>query len=186
MKKIIFLTTMSAALLLSACSGTAEEERADDNADEEVAEVTEESGEESIEIEEVDEEAKEAANNHLQIEDSVTIDGITLTLNDAYLTDERNDSNILEVRGVLVLEVTYENNTSDVFPAGRDIIVEEDGELVRSYELEGALLADLPPGESISGQMAYGLTSPPDDTIAIFEPLLNTAGEHAIFDVKVE
>lgn len=192
MKKIIFLTTLSAALLLSACNDSAEEEAVADNTDEEVeeveevAEVAEENEEEIVEIDEVDEEAQEAASDNFQIGDSATIDGITFTLDDAYLTDERNDSSIVDVRGVLVLDVTYENNTSNVFPAGRDIIVEVDGELARSYELEGALLADLPPGESISGKMAYGLTTSPENTVAIFEPLLNTAGDQAIFDVAVE
>lgn len=188
MKNFIFITTLSTALLLSACSGSSNNESVKNNESESEStkEVISRDEEEIFEIDEVDEEAVVKASDNLQIGESVEIDGITITIDDAYLTDERNDSNIIKVSGVLVLNVTYENNTAETFPAGRDIIVEVGGELAHSYELEDALWSDVAPGNSISGKMAYGLTSTPENVVAIFEPLMNTSGEQAMFDIEVE
>lgn len=188
MKKFIFITTLSTALLLAACSGSSNKETINNNesesdsTNEEISKVEED----NFEIDEVDEEAAVEASDNFQIGDSAEIDGITITIDNAYLTDERNDSSIIKVSGVLVLDVTYENNTAETFPAGRDIIVEVGGELAHSYELEGALLEDVAPGDSISGKMAYGLISAPEHVVAIFEPLMNTSGEQAIFDIEME
>lgn len=102
------------------------------------------------------------------------------------MTDERNDTSIIDVSGVLILEVTYENGTEETFPAGRDITLEAGGEYSRSYDLENALTADVGPGESIMEKMAYGLENAPENVVAVFEPLMNASGENAIFDVEVE
>lgn len=178
MKNFIFMTTLAAALFISACSSQGEEPTASDNEEKE-----------AVEINEIDEEAVETAEaetDNYQLGETVEISGITLTINDAYLTDERNDNSIIDVSGVLVLDVTYENGTDETFPAGRDITLEAGGEHARSYDLESALPADVGPGESITGQMAYGLVSEPENMIAVFEPLMNSDGEQAIFDIVVE
>lgn len=172
------MTTLAAALFISACSSQGEEPAASDNEEKK-----------AVEINEIDEEAVETAEaetDNYQLGETVEISGITLTINDAYLTDERNDNSIIDVSGVLVLDVTYENGSGETFPAGRDITLEAGGEHARSYDLDSALPADVGPGESITGQMAYGLVSEPENMIAVFEPLMNSDGEQAIFDIVVE
>ena len=179
MKNFIFMTTLAAALFISACSSQGEEPAAASDNEEK----------EAVEINEIDEEAVDTAESetdNYQLGETVEISGITLTINDAYLTDERNDNSIIDVSGVLVLDVTYENGSGETFPAGRDITLEAGGEHARSYDLDSALPADVGPGESITGQMAYGLVSEPENMIAVFEPLMNSDGEQAIFDIVVE
>lgn len=173
------MTTLAAALFISACSSQSEEPSAASDNEEK----------EAVEINEIDEEAVDTAESetdNYQLGETVEISGITLTINDAYLTDERNDNSIIDVSGVLVLDVTYENGSGETFPAGRDITLEAGGEHARSYDLDSALPADVGPGESITGQMAYGLVSEPENMIAVFEPLMNSDGEQAIFDIVVE
>lgn len=182
MKKFIFMTTMAAALFMSACGGSGQ--------DGEVPATSSDNEEEqTVEIKEIDEEAVETAESetdNYQLGDSVGISGITVTINDAYMTDERNDTSIIDVSGVLVLDVTYENGTDEVFPAGRDIVLEAGGEHARSYDLDSALPADIAPGESITGRMAYGLENAPENMVAVFEPLMNDSGENAVFDIETE
>ena len=179
MKKTIFTTTLTALLLLAACNDSSQD-----------GETTADSKDgKALEIDEVDEEAAataEAQTDNYQLGDAVEINGITVTINDAYLTDERNDTSIIDVSGVLVLDVTYENGTEEVFPAGRDITLEAGGKHIKSYNLDSALPADLAPGESITGQMAYGLVKAPEDVVAVFKPLMNDSAENAIFDVEIE
>lgn len=176
MKNFIFMTTLAAALFISACSSQGEEPAAADNEEEK-----------AVEINEIDEEAVDTAEtDNYQLGETVEISGITLTINDAYLTDERNDNSIIDVSGVLVLDVTYENGSGETFPAGRDITLEAGGEHARSYDLDSALPADIAPGESITGRMAYGLVNAPENVVAVFEPLMNESGENALFDIEVE
>ena len=56
---------------------------------------------------------------------------------------------------------------------------------MRNYELEDILLEDLPPGESISGRMAYGLVNEPETLNATFQPLLNESEEEAVFEIDI-
>lgn len=180
MKKFIFMPALAAALFMSACSSSEENgEEPETSSDNEEVDV--------VEIDEVDEEAVEAAeSDNYQLGEAVEINSIRVTINDAYLTDERNETSIIDVSGVLVLNVTYENGTDEIFPAGRDITLEAGGEHARSYELDSALPADIAPGESITGRMAYGLVTPPENVVAVFEPLMNNSGENAVFDIEVE
>lgn len=196
MKKLILITVPAFAVItLAACSDNADEENtgveesAENAAVEEDEDMFDGDDESEFKIDEVDEEAVESAesdSDNYQLGDSAEIEGITVTINDAFMTDERNDTSIFDVSGILVLEVTYENGTDETFPAGRDITLEAGGEHARSYDLESALPADVGPGESITGQMAYGLVSEPENMIAVFEPLMNSDGEQAIFDIVVE
>lgn len=196
MKKIRLLSFLALViLLLAACNDSTEKENtgtaesSETAASEEDKELLDGDEESEVEIDEVDEEAVESAkseSDNYQLGEPVEIDGITVTINDAFMTDERNDTNIIDVSGVLVLDVTYENGTDQTFPAGRDITLEADGELSHSYELDSVFPADLAPGESITGQMAYGLVSAPENMVAVFEPLMNSEGETAVFDIVVE
>lgn len=188
MKKAILYMGLSATLLLAACNNEDEETL---NIEEESSLRDEDAGAgddtESESDENSTEEVEESSSDEdlISVGESATIDDVTLTIDDAYLTDERNETNLIDVSGVLILEVTYENNTNETFPTGRDIVVESDGELMRSYELEDLLLEDLPPGESISGRMAYGLVNEPDTLTATFQPLLNETDESAVFEIDI-
>ena len=181
MKKFLLLGSVTSILFCAACSDTEE-----DLEIKEESSITDSEKKEDEEVEANKEQKEETPveSDNLQIGDSATINDITVTINKAYLTDERNDDNLIDVSGVLILEVTYENNSNEVFPTGRDIIVESNGELAHSYDLENTLLEDIQPGESIEGRMAYGLENEPEDLTATFEPLINSEGESAIFDIK--
>ncbi|MCK1976297.1 hypothetical protein LNK15_04425 [Jeotgalicoccus huakuii] len=184
MKKTILYTSLAAALLLASCSSEEESETVQIEEESSIVDDTEEDVEDNIDSDPIEEES-DASTDHLTVGESARIDDITLTIDDAYLTDERNETNLIDVSGVLILEVTYENNTEETFPTGRDIVVESEGELMRSYKLEDLLLEDLPPGESISGRMAYGLVNEPETLTATFQPLLNESEEEAVFEIDI-
>lgn len=196
MKKIKLLALLAfSAMLFAACNNNTDKENTGTAESSETASHEEDKGlfdskeENEIEIDEVDEDAVESAkseSDNYQLGEPVEIDGITVIINDAFMTEERNDTNIIDVSGVLVLDITYENGTDQIFPAGRDITLEADGELAHSYELDSIFPADLAPGESITGQMSYGLVSVPENMVAVFEPLMNSVGETAVFDIVIE
>ena len=182
MKKTILYTSLSASLLLAGCSSEVDSETIQIEEESSIVDDTEEDVEENTDSAQQE---NDADTDLLAIGESATIDDITLTIDDAYLTDERNETNLIDVSGVLILEVTYENNSEETFPTGRDIVVESEGELMRNYELEDILLEDLPPGESISGRMAYGLVNEPETLNATFQPLLNESEEEAVFEIDI-
>ena len=194
MKKIKLLALLAfSAMLFAACNDNTDKENTGTAESSETASHEEDKGlfnsEEENEIDEVDEDVVESAkseSDNYQLGEPVEIDGITVTINDAFMTDERNDTNIIDVSGVIVLDITYENGTDQTFPAGRDITLEADGELAHSYELDSIFPADLAPGESITGQMSYGLVSAPENMVAVFEPLMNSEGKTAVFDIVIE
>lgn len=196
MKKIRLLALAAfTTMLFAACNDNTDRENTGTAESSKAAALEEEKGlfdgeeDNEMEIDEVDEEAVESAvseSDNYQLGEPVEIDGITVTINDAFMTDERNDTNIIDVSRVLVLDVTYENGTDQTFPAGRDITLEANGELAHSYELDSVFPAALAPGESLTGQMTYGLVTAPENMVAVFEPLMNSEGKTAIFDIVVE
>src|SRR5699024_4267898 len=137
MKKIKLLALLAfSAILFAACNDNTDKENTGTAESSETAALEEDKGlfdseeENEIEIDEVDEEAVESAeseNDNYQLGEPVEIGGITVTINDAFMTDERNDTNIIDVSGVLVLDITYENGTDQTFPAGRDITQDRKG-----------------------------------------------------------
>lgn len=149
---------------------------------------TEESAEEETEedISEAVEEETETTDENLDVGDSTEIDGITFTLNDAYYTDERNEFAEVEADNVLVLDMTYENNSGQDISVGGDVSVYADGTKLESYPIDEMLMDSLSDGRNISGKEGFAVVGEPSEIEVEFSPLMSFSGEKAIYTVNPE
>src|SRR5699024_11227148 len=91
LKKFLLLGSVTSILFCAACSDTEE-----DLEIKEESSITDSEKKEDEEVEANKEQKEETPveSDNLQIGDSATINDITVTINKAYLTDERNDDKI--------------------------------------------------------------------------------------------
>ena len=179
MKRILSLFILT--LILTACTNDSSEDKNTQKSETSAPETTEETKTETLPEEEIPED------DRLQFGESSEIDGIELTINDAEFTIDRIPDHFETFEYVIKLNVTYENNSDAVFPAGRDITVTVNDETEATYyDMEGTLLQDVNNGESVTGDIYYAFNGQPEKITAKFEPLLNTEGEHALFNVFPE
>ncbi|WP_031544282.1 DUF5067 domain-containing protein [Salinicoccus luteus] len=164
----------------------------DSNASNSAETTTEETAEESTEeeteedISEAVEEETETTDENLAVGDSTEIDGITFTLNEAYYTDERNEFAEVEADNVLVLDMTYENNSGEDISVGGDVSVYADGTKLESYPIDEMLMDSLSDGRNISGKEGFAVVGEPSEIEVEFSPLMSFSGEKAIYTVNPE
>lgn len=184
MSKVRLLAALAAgAFVLGAC------EEADTTEDEvtEAEETTADEPEETEEVEETDEaeepaEEEEAAEDELlSIGDSFTADDVTVTITDAYYTDERNEFEETDPENVLAIEYTLENNADEDYPVGMDFQVYVDGSLADTYANENTM-DSVSSGRSIEAISHYGVSG--DQIEAEWEPFFSFSGEKGIWDVS--
>lgn len=120
----------------------------------------------------------------LQVGESATIDGITVTVNSVGYTDERNQFHETPVDSVLVVDVTYENNSGEDITVGGDFDLYADGEKMDTYPISDILMGGLSDGRTITGVEGYGVVGSPESLELEFEPMWSFSGEKAIFDVS--
>lgn len=179
MKRILSLFIIT--LILTACTNDSSEDKNTQKSETSAPETTEEAKTETLPEEEIPED------DRLQFGESIEIDDIELTINDAEFTIDRIPDHFETFEYVIKLNVTYKNNSDAVFPAGRDITLTVNDETEATYyDMEGTLLQDVNNGESVTGDIYYAFNGQPEIVTAKFEPLLNTEGEHALFNVFPE
>lgn len=154
-----------------------------DDADNQSEESTDES--EAEDTEKVIEEETETYESNLSSGDSVTIDDITFTLDDAYYTDERNEFAEIQPDNVLMLDVTIQNNTDQDYPVGMDIQLYVDGGKAETYPV-ATLMDGVSAGRSILGQQSFAIIGEPSEIELEFSPFMNFSGEKAIYTVTPE
>lgn len=188
MKKLLLGSALSTALLLAAC-GEMEEPEADTSTVEETAgeETTEETETTETEsTEEVVEEETETVDENLSVGDSVEVDGVTFTLNSATYTDERNEFAEIVPDSVIVLDMTYENNTGSDITVGGDVSVYADGTKAESYPIMDFLMDTISDGRNITGKEGFAIMGTPSEIEVEFSPLMSFSGEKAVFTVTPE
>ncbi len=179
MKRLLSLFILT--LILTACTNDSSEDKNTQKSETSAPETTEEAKTETLPEEEIPED------DRLQFGESIEIDDIELTINDAEFIIDRIPNHFETFEYVIKLNVTYKNNSNAVFPAGRDITVTVNDETEATYyDMEGTLLQDVNNGESVTGDIYYAFNGQPEIVTAKFEPLLNTEGEHALFNVFPE
>lgn len=120
----------------------------------------------------------------LQIGDSATIDDITVTVNGVRYTDERNQYYEGHVDSVIIIDLTYANNTDSDIPVGTDFDVYADGAKMDTYPVDMPLFESLSAGRTVDGSLAYGIVGNPTLIELEFEPMLSFFNsEKAIFDI---
>lgn len=179
MKRLLSLFILT--LILTACTNDSSEDKNTQKSETSAPEATEEAKTETLPEKDLPED------DRLQFGESIEIDDIELTINDAEFTIDRIPDHFETFEYVIKLNVTYKNNSDVVFPAGRDITVTVNDETEATYyNMEGTLLQDVNNGESVTGDIYYAFNGKPEKITAKFEPLLNTEGEHALFNVFPE
>ena len=179
MKRLLSLFILTQ--FLTACTIDSSEDKNTQKSETPAPETTEEAKTETLSEEKV------PKDDRLQFGESAEIDHIELTINDAEFTKERIPDHFETFEYVIKLNVTYKNNSDMVFPAGRDITITVNDETEATYyDMEGTLLQDVNQGESVTGDIYYAFNGQPKKITAKFEPLLNTEGEHVLFNVFPE
>ena len=148
-------------------------------------ETNDSSSSETEDTEEVIEEETETAESNLSIGDSVTIDDITFTLDDAYYTDERNEFAEIQPDNVLMLDVTIQNDTDQDYPVGMDIQLYVDGSKAETYPV-ATLMDSVSAGRSISGQQSFAIMGEPSEVELEFSPFMNFSSEKAIYSIDIQ
>lgn len=141
-------------------------------------EETEESGSSS-------EESTGSTQDGLGVGDSAELNGMTLTVEDISYTDERNDYAEVDADEVIMIDLSFENNSGDSYLMGsRDMEIMVDGEPAETYPVGDVMLDETKDGESTSGSLAYAVTGDPSEIELVFSPL--DAEDSAVFDIKPE
>lgn len=168
-----FVVLIAVFVLLSGCVG--------------VVMPIEEGSEEGIEDKKIEEVGKENKNESkekelLGVGDSYTIDGVTVTVNGVEYTDERNQFYEGHVDSVILVNVTYENNTGDDIAVGMDFQLYADGEKMDTYPVD-SLLGSVSDGRTVTGNIAYGIVGQPKKIELEFEPIFSISGDKGIYDI---
>jgi len=175
-------------ILLGACGamlGGGDENATNTTPEEATEETNGSSSSDTEDTEEAIEEETETAESNLAIGDSVTIDDITFTLDDAYYTDERNEFAEIQPDNVLMLDVTIQNDTDQDYPVGMDIQLYVDGSKAESYPV-ATLMDGVSAGRSISGQQSFAIMGEPSEIELEFSPFMNFSGEKAIYSIDIQ
>lgn len=186
LKKYLLAGGLSTILILGACDEgtTTEEEPAEEDTTEETTDDA--AAEETEDTEEVIEEETEVAEENLSVGDTVEIDGVTMTIDAAYYTDERNEFAEVEADSVMMLDVTFENNTGEDYSPAMDFEVYADGSKAEEYPVGDVILDSVSDGRSGSGTIAFALVGEPSEIEVEFSPLFSFSGEKAIYTVTPE
>lgn len=182
MKKLLLTGALSTALLLAAC-GEETEPEATEETDTSTAAETES---ETEDTEEVVEEETETVEENLSVGDTAEMDGVELTLDGAYYTDERNEFAEVEADSVLVIDVSFTNNTGEDYSPSFDLSVYADGSKATEYPVGDIVLDVVSDGRSSSGSIAYALVGDPSEIELEFAPMMSFSGEKSIFTVTPE
>lgn len=122
--------------------------------------------------------------DNLSVGDSAEIDGVTFTLDDVSYTDERNEYADIEADEVLVLSVSYENNSGEEYFPGQDLTVYVDDAPAETYPVEDVALDPISDSRNTSGNLAFAVTGDPSAIEVEFSPMTSTANETAIFNTN--
>lgn len=141
-------------------------------------EETEESGSGS-------DESSGSTQDGLSVGDSAELNGMTLTVEDVSYTDERNEFAEVDADEVIMIDLSFENNSGDSYLMGsRDMEIMVDGEPAETYPVGDIILDETEDGESTSGSLAYAVTGDPSEIELVFSPL--DAEDSAVFDITPE
>lgn len=197
LKKYLLAGGLSTILILGACDegATTEDDSAEEDTTEEASEegtgeaTEEEESEENAETEDTEdvvEAETEVAEENLSVGDTVEMDGVTVTIDAAYYTDERNEFAEVEADSVMMLDVSFENNTGEDYSPALDFEVYADGSKAEEYPVGDIILDSVSDGRSGSGTIAFALVGEPSEIEVEFSPLFSFSGEKAIYTVTPE
>lgn len=184
LKKYLLAGGISSVLLLAACGDMDDSTSEEDTSDEAEAEDTNDDATEDTE--DAVEEETETSEENLSIGDTAELDDVTVTIDDAYYSDERNEFAEVEVDSVLILDVSFENNTGEDYSPAFDFEVYADGSKAEEYPVGDVILDSVSDGRSSSGSIAFGIVGEPSEIELEFSPFMSFSGEKAIFNVMPE
>lgn len=133
------------------------------NLEEQIAELEEmiESlrDDEDVDVEENDNSASDG--EIFAIGEEFEVNGVTLVVEDAYFTDERN-SLVDSPDQVLLVEIHYENNSGEEYMPAFDFELYFDGQKATTHPIRDIILDTVTDGRSSSGTLAYEIMGEPE------------------------
>ncbi|MFC3900419.1 DUF4352 domain-containing protein [Aliicoccus persicus] len=140
-----------------------------------------------------DEEAVEADNDadesdRYGIGDEFEVNGVTLRVEDAYYTDQRNEFVDISPDQVLMIEIFYENNSGEDYSPAFDFNVYYDGTLADTHPVGDIILDNVSDGRNSSGTLAFEIMGEPETIELEYSQLLDlfSDSESIIVDVTPE
>lgn len=166
-------------VILIAALGGGGKESADTT---EASDATSETTTETSSSESTNESSSEepAETGTLVIGDSFTTDDITVTVTNAYFTDQRNQFDESNPEQVIAIEYILENNSETDYPFGMDFQVYVDGALTDTYANENSM-GSVSAGRSVEAIAHYGVNGTTIE--AEWEPMMSFSGEKGVWDV---
>lgn len=119
-----------------------------------------------------------------KVGETVEIDGVSFTLNNAEFTDERNEFADVEADKVLKVNMTVKNNSDEEIPVGGDVKLYIDGKQAKSYPVDDQLLDSLSPGREISGSEGFAIVGEPKKIELEFQPLMTFSNKRYIYEIN--
>ena len=167
------LLIIGVLVLFGACAAIFSDSE-DNTTDTETTEVEQSNDAEETEVDDSD------SAELLTIGESHTIEDYTLTVNDAYYTDERNQFDETNPEKVIAIEYTLENNSDQDYPFGIDTQVYVDGKQADSYAL-GSDMGSVSSGRTVDGTTYYGVNG--EKVELEWEPTFSFSGDKGIWDI---
>ena len=127
----------------------------------------------------------EAVEENLNIGETSTIAGISLTVDDAYYADKINRSANTNPDAILIVDLTVENNSGKDYSLGVDIDLYVDGVKTNTYPVE-KLMSRVADGETASGQRAFEIKGEPSEFELEFSPSKRLKSEKVRYTIEPE
>ncbi|MEK4555532.1 hypothetical protein [Jeotgalicoccus sp. FSL K6-3177] len=131
-----------------------------------------------------EEKADRKERTKLTFGDTVDIEGVVFTVEDSYYTDERNGFSDTLADQVLMIDMSFTNNTGRDYSPTFSLDVYVDGSKADTYPVGDISLDMVSDGRSSSGSLAYAIVGDPSNIELEFSPRLLRSGEKAIFDIS--
>lgn len=115
----------------------------------------------------------------LQIGDSATIDKVTVSVNKAYLTKDRNQFEEKKPTNVVIVEYTMKNGKDTDVTYGLDFELYANGKKMDKYPISDASFGSISAGRAVDCRVGFGYNEGPLELE--FKPLLSFSGQKATF-----
>ncbi|HJE19774.1 MAG TPA: hypothetical protein K8V35_05430 [Aliicoccus persicus] len=141
--------------------------------------------EEEIELEEKDEKEED---DIYSIGEAFEVNGVTIRVEDAYYTDERNQLAGGSPDQVLMIEIYYENDSGDDYTPVFDFEVYYDGTIAKKHPIGEVILETISDGRNSTGTLAYEIMGSPEVIELEYKQMVNlfVDSETVVVDVTPE
>lgn len=165
-----------------------------DTSQEDVTDLETEIEEKKAEIEELEAQLKELSGDSEEKEDkedkpekdskvigeTFEFDGIEVTIEDLYLSEERDEYEEKEYDNVLVIEYTLLNNTEEEYYTGSEFELYVDGSKASDYYMMDTTFDSVSKGRKVDCKVAFGFNGEPENMELEFSQLYSMSDTETV------